>query len=226
MMAASVAAAGAQDVQHLSITQPGGMPGSPVVTGVDAGNGWRNNITWDGPSGYYQLFQTESLTDPKWESAWAKPPTCFGRQTVLRDASERDLSRRHYGPPPNYAGAQACAGLPRRPFFNTEIHTLHFGALTNAEFAAKGGQTNESCLPCHTVGYGLPTGFVSLTQTPKLGGVQCENCHGPAAGHAANPDDPTLRPRAEVAATVLRRLPHHARNIRLSRNGSAARTMR
>src|SRR6185436_17421205 len=35
-----------------------------------------------------------------------------------------------------------------------------------------------------------------------LAGVQCENCHGPAARHAANPADFTVRPRVEIAATV------------------------
>jgi hypothetical protein len=81
-------------------------------------------------------------------------------------------------------------------------HTAHAAACTNAAFAAKGGQTNRSCLVCHTVGDGLPTGFVSLAKTPKLAGVQCENCHGPASYHAGNPDDPTVIPRVEVAATV------------------------
>jgi hypothetical protein len=76
------------------------------------------------------------------------------------------------------------------------------GAFTNAYFVAAGGQTNSSCLPCHTVGYGLPTGFVSKSKTPLLGGVQCENCHGPAANHAANPDDPTVVPQVDIAATV------------------------
>ena len=32
--------------------------------------------------------------------------------------------------------------------------------------------------------------------------MQCENCHGPAANHAANPDDPTVVPQVEIAATV------------------------
>ena len=45
-------------------------------------------------------------------------------------------------------------------------------------------------------------GFVSQSKTPQLAGVQCENCHGPAANHAANPDDPTVIPRVELAATV------------------------
>ena len=76
------------------------------------------------------------------------------------------------------------------------------GPSPTRSLSPTGGQTNASCLPCHTVGYGLPTGFTSLAKTPKLAGVQCENCHGPAANHAANPDDPTLVPRVEVAATV------------------------
>ena len=62
--------------------------------------------------------------------------------------------------------------------------------------------TNSSCLPCHTVGYGLPTGFTNAMNTPQLEGVQCENCHGPAANHAANPGDPTVVPRVELAAQV------------------------
>ena len=65
-----------------------------------------------------------------------------------------------------------------------------------------GGQTNASCVACHTVGYGLPTGFVSAGQTPLLEGVQCESCHGPAANHAANPTDFSVIPRVELAAQV------------------------
>jgi hypothetical protein len=51
----------------------------------------------------------------------------------------------------------------------------------------------------------LPTGFVSKDDpntNPRLAGVQCESCHGPAANHAANENDTTVRPRAEIAATV------------------------
>jgi mono/diheme cytochrome c family protein len=45
--------------------------------------------------------------------------------------------------------------------------------------------TDENCLKCHTTGYGKPSGFKSLTETPKLINVQCEACHGPGADFRA-----------------------------------------
>jgi len=42
-------------------------------------------------------------------------------------------------------------------------------------------RTNELCLQCHTVGYGTPSGFKSVEETPDLVGVGCEICHGPGS---------------------------------------------
>ena len=190
-------ATNAQDVQHLSIAVPGGMPGWPILTGITSlTNGV--NVTWDGPSGYYQLFEAGSLKDPLWLPV--------GKDTnFVRNATVPLLSSNGFfrvaGPAPVYAGSKTCAEC-HSPILSTEIHTQHAAAFTNALFVAEGGQTNISCVSCHTVGFDLPTGFVSLAETPHLTGVQCENCHGPAANHAANPGDPSVVPRAEVAATV------------------------
>ena len=197
LLAAACFAAGAQSVSHLSITQPGGMPGLPVVTGVTpASNGV--TVTWAGPPGYYQLFEKGSAANSQWQAVG-------GDTNLILEATVKNALPgaffRVSGPSPQYAGSQACAEC-HSPILNTLAHTAHAGAFTDAAFAAKRGQTNASCLPCHTVGDGLPTGFSTSARTPKLEGVQCENCHGPAGVHAANPDDPTQVPRVEVAATM------------------------
>ena len=189
--------ANAQTVQHLSITQPGGMPGLPVMTGVThVTNGVK--VTWDGPSGYYQLYQkSNSLL-----AAWVP----LGKATnLVRNAVVTKLYSNAFfrvsGPAPSYIGAQACAGCHDN-IRSTELNTPHASAFTDPDFVAAGGQTNSSCLACHTMGFGLPTGFVNQSKTPQLANVQCENCHGPAGNHAANPDDTTVIPRVEIAATV------------------------
>jgi hypothetical protein len=79
------------------------------------------------------------------------------------------------GPSPQYAGAQACLEC-HESIHNSEMDTRHAKALEALK--ATGQQDNPNCLPCHTVGFGLPSGFVSEAATPHPGQ---ENCHGPAA---------------------------------------------
>jgi len=197
LLAAASFVAGAQNAPHLSLAQPGGMPGLPVMTRAT----WATSgvtLTWDGPPGYYQLFQKSNTVSAKWQAVGGA--TNLIRQATVKN-SFRDEFFRVSGPSPQYAGSQTCAEC-HSPILNTLAHTAHAGAFTDAAFVAKKGQTNPACLPCHTVGDAVPTGFTSLAKTPKLTGVQCENCHGPASNHAANPDDPTLVPRVEVASTL------------------------
>jgi hypothetical protein len=184
-----------QNVQHLSVPQTGGMPGQPVLTGVVP---WTNGVgvTWDGPSGYYQLFEKRSVTDPSWRALG--PRTNLARRAWVPGATSTALFRVS-GPAPHYVGAQACLEC-HQAIHDTVMGTLHAQAFTALKQINQ--DNNASCLACHTVGYGKPTGFTSAAATPQLEGVQCENCHGPAGNHAANPDDPTARPRVEIASTM------------------------
>src|ERR1017187_9435881 len=77
-------AAHSQNVQHLSVPQPGGMPGMPVMTGIErATNGV--TVTWDGPAGYYQVYQKLNLRDLKW--------VAVGKATnLVREATITPLS--------------------------------------------------------------------------------------------------------------------------------------
>ena len=191
--------ASAQDVPHLSTTHPGGFPGVPVMTGIErTTNGVK--LTWDGPAGYYQLYQKLGLDDPTWQKLGSPNLNRYTNITALHDNALFKVA----GSPARYAGSAACMEC-HEGIHQTETDTRHASAFINPDFVAKGGQTNSSCLACHTVGFGLPTGFVSkddLNSNPRLAGVQCESCHGPAANHAANEQDLTVRPRVELAGQV------------------------
>ncbi|HDS29632.1 MAG TPA: hypothetical protein ENN67_01175, partial [Firmicutes bacterium] len=43
---------------------------------------------------------------------------------------------------------------------------------------------DPNCLPCHTTGWGVPTGLANPYRDTHLTGVTCEACHGPGADHA------------------------------------------
>jgi hypothetical protein len=53
------------------------------------------------------------------------------------------------------------------------------------------------CLECHA----NIAGTVANTRHAQAG-VQCESCHGPAASHAANPDDPLARPSTDLTGAM------------------------
>ncbi len=97
-----------------------------------------------------------------------------------------------------FAGAVAC--MPCHSGMHTDwLATGHATALESLEAIGQG--ENTACLMCHTVGFD-DGGFISRAETPDLAGVQCENCHGGSADHAANPGDLALRPVVDLSATV------------------------
>lgn len=56
-----------------------------------------------------------------------------------------------------------------------------------------GRQYDPECASCHVTGFGYKDGWVDELRTPHLKGNQCENCHGPASLHVANPFEPKYR---------------------------------
>jgi predicted CXXCH cytochrome family protein len=99
-----------------------------------------------------------------------------------------------------FVGAQVCSTC-HQSSYAAWTSTLHSQAMTT--LTAIGQGANAGCVPCHAVGVGQDTGFVSLADTPALANVQCENCHGAGGNHIKNPEQkPMAVPlEAEVCGT-------------------------
>ncbi|WP_435015530.1 multiheme c-type cytochrome [Tundrisphaera sp. TA3] len=105
----------------------------------------------------------------------------------------------------SYVGAESCKTCHPNTFskWAASKHAHAYEALLknpkrNREFDAE-------CISCHTTGFGFNTGWVSADATPLLKGNQCENCHGPASFHIAEPDNPAYRkPMARTAESADR----------------------
>lgn len=94
-----------------------------------------------------------------------------------------------------YAGAEACktCHLPAYVIWKGAKHSQAI-----VELQRVGKQFDPECLACHVVGLGSG-GYISQDATPELANVQCENCHGPAKAHAA---DPVIKPVPPAGSTA------------------------
>lgn len=113
-----------------------------------------------------------------------------------------------------FAGSQACADC-HATAYEIWAETPHAVALTTLEEADPRRDHDPECLSCHVVGW-VPQkfepyegGFLSRAETPHLAHQGCENCHGPAAAHAAVEAGDVIaseverdRLRAELSMTI------------------------
>ncbi|QDU62336.1 Perchlorate reductase subunit gamma precursor [Planctomycetes bacterium Pan216] len=89
-----------------------------------------------------------------------------------------------------FVGAERCGKCHTKAYDHWK-KMGHAHALETLTKAVPAGQDyNPECVSCHTTGYGYESGFVSIDITPKLGGNQCENCHGAGKLHSDHPKDP------------------------------------
>lgn len=115
---------------------------------------------------------------------------------------EEYLAKMPQLPPANdatYIGSGRCASCHPRAF-DIWKKSKHSHALVTLQDAKPEGQDyNPECVKCHVVGQGFTSGFITPDKTPDLGGVGCENCHGPGSRHAGNPADEAGRALMRVS---------------------------
>jgi Zn finger protein HypA/HybF involved in hydrogenase expression len=84
-----------------------------------------------------------------------------------------------------FAGAESCSNCHSKTY---EIwkNSKHSKALETLQLKQR--HEDLTCIECHVVGFHADAGYVNQKVSPNLAGVQCENCHGPAKEHLANPN--------------------------------------
>jgi hypothetical protein len=102
---------------------------------------------------------------------------------VLSLFRETSVAQQPLAKPPEgqtFVGTKDCAACHFEQFmaWRNTPHAKAFDLLP-AKY-----RTDATCLKCHTTGFGEPTGFKNLQQTPNLVGNSCEGCHGPGSKHS------------------------------------------
>ncbi len=157
-----------------------------------------------GPFTYQWKASGGTFSDAKAESTgWTAPdePAVYTLALIVSDGNDvglgkTDVTVGSYVPAESlfYRGASYCAlchdggqGGDQHDVWAASKHASAMGLLTNI-----GEGEDGYCLPCHTVGSNglhanpaLNNGGYDETAVPRLAGVQCENCHGPAGRHHA-----------------------------------------
>lgn len=114
-------------------------------------------------------------------------------ESGLVDATTLALASRE-----QIAGSAACRECHEQTLAHWD-KTGHAHAWQ--KLAQEGAHVDPYCQHCHTTGYGLPGGFVSMRQSQTRVQVGCESCHGPSASHAA---DSSVRTPFEAAAICIK----------------------
>lgn len=91
------------------------------------------------------------------------------------------------GAEPGYVGSATCGSCHQEEY--RVFQSTSKKAVTRRQveklLPKLSGEEQTTCFRCHATGYGKPGGFVSYAQTPELGDVGCETCHGPGSAHVA-----------------------------------------
>lgn len=117
-------------------------------------------------------------------------------QDMLKGAGVVENFPRHDyingAPGATFVGAEACQSCHPNTFAKWST-TKHAQAFEDIVHDPKGKRSDHQfdaeCVSCHTTGFEYTSGWRSAKQTPYLKGNQCENCHGPASKHVAEPDN-------------------------------------
>lgn len=172
---------------------PGGLDVRPRITSVVRSN--EVLLKWLGVQGPYQVQQSSSLNGGAWTDVG---PPVVGSEAKIT-TKDPNAFFRIAGAHPQFQGNDACFEC-HGDILNGWAKTAHGRAFDTLKKVKQ--ENNPQCVVCHTVGAGMPSGFISEAATPQFLNVQCENCHGPAGDHLASGETPTVFPIVYRSSTL------------------------
>jgi PKD repeat protein len=170
-------------------TAPGGVPAQANITSITPA-GTNTTVCWYGMQGWYTIEATTNISTGPWIPAGRVAASDFAWCATVPNPDPTNSYQFRLNQTNGYAGSGACSGCHGDKHFFGTAHASAFSVITDEP-------AQQSCLPCHTVGYGQPTGFVRSSTNAALMNVGCENCHGPAAWHKYS-DHNLIRPAVSI----------------------------
>ena len=149
----------------------------------------RDAIELIAPKGRYVSWETITITDEFPAAPWARKTLDSYNQSlcaITTRATQEIACAPAATPQDRYVGTAACRACHGAAFSLWE-QTKHANAWQTLVEANK--TCDLGCIGCHSVGYDRPGGYCHLSDAQEHANVGCETCHGPAAGHLANPGD-------------------------------------
>jgi hypothetical protein len=90
-------------------------------------------------------------------------------------------TRLHKSP---FAAAETCKEC-HKEIYEIWSNSKHAHAMATLEKTHQ--EYDPECVSCHATGTRTRNGYINQKETPQLGNVQCEACHGPAQTHISSP---------------------------------------
>ncbi len=86
-------------------------------------------------------------------------------------------------PVATFLGTDSCTRCHQEEhqIWRQSKHARAFASLVRRQTEA-----DPTCIGCHTIGFGSPSGYRRAFQGSKLVDVGCESCHGPGSAHVAD----------------------------------------
>lgn len=83
----------------------------------------------------------------------------------------------------SFVGSQSCVQchVEEAEIWKNSGHSHAFNTLVRRE-----SEADPTCIGCHTIGFGKPTGYQRSFGNEQLTDVGCESCHGPGSEHVTS----------------------------------------